>query len=460
MSRGAAARVVAAATCALAGVTGPPGLPSAGAAATAPCSQGLVALTFDDGPAAAVTGRLLDVLSARQVPATFFVLGSRVDATPKLARRAYRHGFAVAGHTYRHELLTGLSDADIRGTVRATAKAMRRAGVRPLPLVRPPYGAVDARVRSVLAGMGLTSVLWDVDPRDWSDGSAATIRSRVLGALRPGGRNIVLLHDGVARSGVTLHAVPGIVRGARERGYCFAELDPAGVPVQPVRRVSVSDAAVTEPEPGSTAALTFTLRLDRPTPRRVSVRVRTDDRTAHAGEDYRAVDQRVEFPVGATRQQVTVLVESDRIDEPAERLRLLLGATEGLRVSDEVGVGTIRDDDPPPRVRLADTTVTEPAKGSVEASVPVTLDRPSARRVVLVLTTVPVQADQSDYVPIEMTRVVEPGHLATQVPVQVLADALDEPAETFEVRVVSATHASVADGTATVTIAPTAPASG
>jgi hypothetical protein len=186
-------------------------------------------------------------------------------------------------------------------------------------------------------------VLWDVDPRDWSDGSAATITSRVLGALRPGGRNIVLLHDGVNRSRVTLAAVPGIVRGARQRGYCFAELGPAGNPVRPVRDVRVSDADVTEPAPGEVAPLTFTIRLDRPAPRRVSVRVHTEDRSARAGEDYVAVDRRVELPAGATRLQVTVQVTGDQVDEGPEHLRLLLSEPQGLRVRDGVGVGTIRD---------------------------------------------------------------------------------------------------------------------
>jgi hypothetical protein len=103
----------------------------------------------------------------------------------------------------------------------------------------------------------------------------------------------------------------------------------------------VSDAEVAEPAPGEAAPLTFTIRLDRPAPRRVSVRVRTEDRSAQAGEDYVAVDRRVELPAGATRLQVTVQVTGDQVDEGPEHLRLLLSEPQGLRVRDGVGVGTI-----------------------------------------------------------------------------------------------------------------------
>lgn len=441
----------------LAGAPAPGGAAASAQAAPRPCSRGLVALTFDDGPAVAVTGRLLDVLGARRVPATFFVVGQRVAAAPALARRAYRRGFVLGNHTYAHEMLTGLSDAGIRSTLQRTAKAMRKAGVHPSRLMRPPYGAVDSRVRTVVAGMGLVPVLWDVDPRDWDSGDSADIAARVLGALRPGGSNIVLLHDGVQRSPITLGAVPAIVSGARARGYCFAALGPSGRPAPPVPKAGVGDATVTEADPGAPVTLRFRVRLDRPTSRRVSVRVRTVDGTATAGTDYAAVDRRVEFPVGTVAREVTVRVRGDRVDEVRERLRLRLSASRGLTVGDATGVGTIRDDDPPPGLRLGDLTVVEPATGSVVTPLALGLDRPSSRRVAVVLETVPVEADQTDYVPFRVRLVLLPGERRLAIPVEVLSDAVPEPVETFQVHVVSATRATVTDGVGVVTISPPPP---
>lgn len=460
MAWGAVLRACGASVCALTviaggvGVGGVDGRAAAAAAAVRPCSNGLVALTFDDGPSPTVTRELLDVLTERRVPATFFVVGERVAASPGLVRTASRRGFVIANHTYRHEMLTRLSGYGIRRTLRATRRAIREAGARPSGLMRPPYGAIDARVRAVVRDMGRTPVLWDIDPRDWAPATSATITSRVLSALRPGRRNIVLLHDGVRRSPTTLRAVPGIVRRARERGYCFAKLGPSGRPLPPVPRAGVSDAVVSEGDPGNTVPLRFTLRLDRPTSRTVSVRVRTANRTASAGADYRSVDRRVEFPAGTVRQRVTVRVRGDRVDETRERLRLVLSHPRRLRVRDGIGLGLIRDDDPRPRVRLADMSVTEPVVGSAQATVRVSMDRPSSRRVVLVLATSPLEADEADYVPFEVTRTVAAGQRRINVPVEVLADSVDEPTERFQVRVLAVSRATLAKGTATITIAP------
>jgi peptidoglycan/xylan/chitin deacetylase (PgdA/CDA1 family) len=110
---------------------------------------------------------------------------------------------------------------------------MRASGLHPSHLMRPPYGAIDARVRRVVHGLGLVPVLWDVDPRDWAGGSARTIARRVLAGLRPHLRNIVLQHDGVQNSPATIAAVPRIVRVARSRGYCFVALDEHGQPATP-----------------------------------------------------------------------------------------------------------------------------------------------------------------------------------------------------------------------------------
>jgi peptidoglycan/xylan/chitin deacetylase (PgdA/CDA1 family) len=454
MTRLFALRAITALACVLVLLAaGPAG---SAAADVRPCSNGLVALTFDDGPSTRVTGRLLDVLVERRVPATFFVVGERVAAAPWLVRRAHRSGFVIANHSYRHEMLTRLSDDAVRSTLRATNRLLRDIGVPAPRLMRPPYGLIDRRVRSVVEGLGMKPVLWDVDVRDWEPATSTSIAARVLRKLRPDRSNVVLLHDGVMRSPTTLRAVPTIVREARQRGYCFAELGRSGRPVPPVPTVRVSDAVAVEPGPGDTELLRFTLRLDRPTSRETSVRVRTVDGSAHAGSDYRQQDLRLRFPVGVTERRVTVRVTGDRVDETSERLLLRLADPRGLRLTDRDVVGVVRDDDPTPRLRLGDVTVTEPAEGSVRALVPVTLDRPSSRRVVLELATAPVSADASDYVGLVTTLTLEPGSVRLTVPVEVLADTLEEPAETFEVRVRSVSHGEIADGLAVVTIHPPA----
>ena len=154
------------------------------ASSTAPsgprCPTGRIALTFDDGPSARNTPGLVQTLRRRHVPATFFMVGSQVAAAPAAARTVDRAGLQVANQTYHHERLTTLSNARIRATLLATQRRMRATGLHPTDLMRPPYGAIDDRVRRVVRHLGLVPVLWDIDTRDWA-GGMATVPAPMVG---------------------------------------------------------------------------------------------------------------------------------------------------------------------------------------------------------------------------------------------------------------------------------------
>ncbi|MBZ5734382.1 polysaccharide deacetylase family protein [Nocardioides sp. TRM66260-LWL] len=200
------------------------------------CRAGRVALTFDDGPDPRLTPRLARLLQRLRVPATFFMVGERVDEAPAAARAVVRRGFTIGDHTYHHPVLDRLSGARVRTEIWSTAAAFRRAGLDAgvVDLVRPPYGAADARTRSVIAGMGRPSVLWNVDSRDWAGLSPAAIVRTVVREVRANGRrdSIVLHHDGVTNSPATLAAVPREVHRLRRLGFCFVALDAQGRPAR------------------------------------------------------------------------------------------------------------------------------------------------------------------------------------------------------------------------------------
>jgi peptidoglycan/xylan/chitin deacetylase (PgdA/CDA1 family) len=198
-----------------------------------PCRAGLVALTFDDGPARGVTRSLLRILQDHHVPATFFMVGSRVRSAPRAARRVARAGFTIGNHTWSHRELTRLSNRAIRRELRRTARELRRDDITPSALMRPPYGSIDARVRAVVRDLGLFPVLWNVDSEDWRGGSARQIADSILRQLVRHRDNIVLQHDGVRNSPASVAAVPRVVREARRQGYCFGSLGPRGHVVLP-----------------------------------------------------------------------------------------------------------------------------------------------------------------------------------------------------------------------------------
>jgi peptidoglycan-N-acetylglucosamine deacetylase len=423
-------------------------------AAVVPCSRGLVALTFDDGPRSIVTPKLLTLLRNRRVPATFFVVGQRVRALPNATRRASKLGFKIGNHTFAHENLTHLSDARVKRTLLRTQRAIRAAGARPSTLMRPPYGSINRRVRRLVRQVGLVPVLWTVDPRDWDARSATSIARSTIRQLRPHTRNVVLLHDGVANSTSTLQAVPRIIRSARGLGYCFAGLDSRGVPRPPVPLVRVSDASATERPGGSVMRATVT--LDRATSRRTSVRVRTIAGTATAGSDFRGLDKRVWFPVGTRKRVVNVRVRDDLRDEPNEQITIRLSQSRGQRVKDGVAIGRIFDNDLPPRVTLPDTTVTEPTEGKVQVPIRMTLSRPSERWIRMRVVTTEGSATQADYVHREQRFTFAPGVTNARFLVTVLSDDQDEDVERFGVRVMTGRNVNLSGAEATVTIVPPA----
>lgn len=184
----------------------------------------VVALTFDDGPWPGQTQAILDILDAKDVPATFFMLGSRVKAMPDIARRVVAEGHAVGNHTFRHVHLDSAEPKQVRSEIVSTNRIIAQAtGVDPV-WFRAPGGQVAPAVFAELKRHGMKSALWNVDPQDWRDNVRASAISRaVVGAARPG--SVILLHDGGGDQTETIKALPWIIDGLRERGYQFVTLE-------------------------------------------------------------------------------------------------------------------------------------------------------------------------------------------------------------------------------------------
>jgi len=173
----------------------------------------LVALTFDDGPYAGWTAEYLKTLEAYQVPATFFLVGTRVEKYPGIAQKIAEQGFEVGSHSYRHAKLTLEKLEIIQEDFRKTALAFSNIQVE-IKLFRPPYGAYNDLVTGTADRYHQKSVGWNVDPRDWDTHDPQKIVNRVLSHVSDG--SIILLHEGRKS---TLEALPQIIRGLQEKGY-------------------------------------------------------------------------------------------------------------------------------------------------------------------------------------------------------------------------------------------------
>ncbi len=148
-----------------------------------------VALTFDDGPSS-FTDRLLDCLEANNAKATFFMVGREISSFPDPVRRMAELGCELGSHSYTHTDLTTMSAEDISAEMWAVDDLLSELTGNGASVVRPPYGAVDDNVLSVL---GTPIVLWSIDTLDWETLDAQTTVDTVMSQVQDG--SIVLMHD-------------------------------------------------------------------------------------------------------------------------------------------------------------------------------------------------------------------------------------------------------------------------
>ena len=196
-------------------------LPAGGAASVElPEAGGLVALTFDDGPRPATTGRLLDGLALRELPATFFLVGSRLAGDPEgqaLVRRMAAEGHQIGVHTFDHVMLTDLSRRDYDAQVGRTRALLGRIAGPGDYWLRPPYGITDRTAEQWAAS---PLVLWSVDPEDWRDRDIHRIVSAVTEHVKDG--DIILLHDIYDSS---VDAALAIADDLTARGFTFVTVE-------------------------------------------------------------------------------------------------------------------------------------------------------------------------------------------------------------------------------------------
>jgi peptidoglycan-N-acetylglucosamine deacetylase len=188
-----------------------------------------IALTFDDGPAAPFTEKILDILRDKKVSATFFVCGRNVERYPEIVRRIAREGHTLGNHTFSHPFLYFRTRRTIADEIDRTQSAIEKAaGVRP-SVFRPPYGGRWLGLMQVLGARGMKLIMWSATGYDWKKHTEGIVRS-ALKEITPGA--VILLHDGhnvrppsgVDRSS-TVEALPELIDKARDAGFDFVPLN-------------------------------------------------------------------------------------------------------------------------------------------------------------------------------------------------------------------------------------------
>jgi peptidoglycan/xylan/chitin deacetylase (PgdA/CDA1 family) len=176
-----------------------------------------IAMTFDDGPHATNTPKLLDLAAKRHIKLTFFVLGECVEQNPAVLQREVAEGHEIGNHSWSHPNLAKLSNEAVRSQLQRTEDLIvKTAGVKPM-LMRPPYGELTKRERIwVNRDFNYKVILWDVDPLDWKRPGPSVVASRIIAGTRPG--SIILSHD---IHPPTIEAMPQVFDALLAKGFKF-----------------------------------------------------------------------------------------------------------------------------------------------------------------------------------------------------------------------------------------------
>ena len=213
-----------------------PGSRLFGQALVAPPRPGELALTFDDGPNAVWTPRLLDILFSYEVKASFFLLGSHAQAEPALVRRIVEAGHLIGNHSWSHLNLALTAPSRVREELTMSKQTLEQITGAQVKYFRPPFGARRPYVLRTARDLGMVPVLWNAMTSDWSEPSTDKIVERLTRSIdrleRRGRAANIVLHDGSHRE-ISANRGPSVAAAgqliARYKGtHRFVTLDAWG----------------------------------------------------------------------------------------------------------------------------------------------------------------------------------------------------------------------------------------
>ena len=223
----------------------------------------------------------------------------------------------------------------------------------------------------------------------------------------------------------------------------------------PVATISINDVAVVEGTGNQPqASANFTVSLNGPSEKPISVQYALEAGTATANVDYTNITATLDFPAGTVSKTISVPITLDNRFEPDETFFVNLSNPTNATIADGQGQGTITNDDPQPAITIGTSFTTEGAQGATtNATFSVSLSNPSYQAITVAYATADVTATGgSDYVATSGTLTFDPGDMSKSITVPITGDNVDEQNETYVVNLTNPTNATIttAQGAGTI----------
>lgn len=175
----------------------------------------VIALTFDDGPNAEYTSKVLSILAEYNAPSTFFVIGKNILGNEELLKRIDTAGHTLANHTFSHSFFIDFkSKMGFMFELDSTSDLVYSIIKKRMKLFRPPYGVTTPNLARASKALKYTLIGWNIRSLDTTNDTAVTIANRVNSQIKPGA--IILFHD---TSEKTLLVLKQTLNFAKENGF-------------------------------------------------------------------------------------------------------------------------------------------------------------------------------------------------------------------------------------------------
>lgn len=177
----------------------------------------VVYLTFDDGPEAEVTPKVLALLAEYQAKATFFCVGKQIEKHPDLFEQIKAEGHAIGNHSFGHPSGWQMKDRDYYADIQRANELVEAS------IFRPPYGRMTLKQRRYLS-KHYKIVLWDVLSRDFSPRlKPENCLKRVMKHVQKG--SVVLFHDSLQAWPNLSYTLPRLLACLSQKGYSFEAIE-------------------------------------------------------------------------------------------------------------------------------------------------------------------------------------------------------------------------------------------
>ncbi|RTL58421.1 MAG: glycosyltransferase [Sphingobacteriales bacterium] len=187
-------------------------------------------LTFDDGPSAEYTPKILNILEKEKVPATFFIVGLQGESNIPILQHINKNGYEIGNHTFTHNNIAKMSPERAEVEMKLTRLLIESITGRSTILFRAPYNAdAEPKTYEELEPIARSreenylTIGESIDPNDWQEGvNADSIFNRTIRQIIERNASIILLHDAGGESRqATVDALPRIIEYCRQKGYVF-----------------------------------------------------------------------------------------------------------------------------------------------------------------------------------------------------------------------------------------------